>query len=193
MTAKKPPLPRRLPKACVLTVAYFAIVYVRSWDSLLVLSMARPPSSSTRIALVEVRFQKYWNILDSAVIIRREQIEAFEAKAERDFLLESIADWFAIYEHVQGEPPEMSFDDAWDVGEYVLEKLEGVAWNPHSDCAYEVQHLVLNAWERGVPEEVVEQELDFFADAMPAEEAALELLSWGLEASVPPDAEGARG
>ena len=118
------------------------------------------------------------------MIIREKQLAALSATAAQEFLLESIADWFAIYNKVQGVPPGMSFDDAWGVGEYVLEKLAGVVCNPGSDPAYEVLHLVLNAWEHNVPEGVVEEALQFFADAMPAEEAALDLFTWGLQESV---------
>lgn len=123
------------------------------------------------------------------MIIRPEQLDVFEAKARYDFFLTAISDWFAIYRRVYAKAPKTSYEDAWDVSQYVLQKLEDVYWNPHTDCAYAVLHVVLSAWENEIPKLTIGEGLDFFVAAMPAEEAALELLAWGLNGNAPPDTE----
>jgi hypothetical protein len=126
-------------------------------------------------------FETVSGILPYSVILRREQLDDLEANASQAFLLQAIADWYAIYKQVYGHSPSLSFDQSWDFGELVLDELSDVAWNPHSDCCYEILHKVLTAAEHGVPDESIESALMLFAEAMPSEVAAMAILDMELQ------------
>jgi hypothetical protein len=59
------------------------------------------------------------------ITISKKQMEGLTAEYREDFLLEVLCAFFAQYESIYEASPRISFDEAWEVAEYLLERFEG--------------------------------------------------------------------
>jgi hypothetical protein len=110
------------------------------------------------------------------ITISKRQMEDMTAEYQKDFLLEVVCDWYALYESVYERPAKIPFDEAWEVAEYLLERLESVPQEWEREVGYELIHQVLLAAEQGWSLDQLPAAVDQFCMALPAYEAAFALL-----------------
>jgi hypothetical protein len=110
------------------------------------------------------------------ITISKKQMEGLTAEYRKDFLLEVICDWYALYESIYQTSAKIPFDEAWEIAEYLLERLESVPQEWEREISYELIHQVLLAAEQGRPLNQLPAAVDQFCMALPANEAAFALL-----------------
>jgi hypothetical protein len=106
------------------------------------------------------------------VIIREDQFDELQTTYRKDFLLQTISDWYVLYERVYGIPAKMPFENAWDISDDIVTRLEEETVPATEDPAYELIHETLLATERSVPQDRIESAFDSFYSALPAVAAA---------------------
>jgi hypothetical protein len=109
------------------------------------------------------------------LIIRQELLDQTGRKYQSDFLAEVVYDWYALYEQVFGYPAKMLFEDAWDIGDDIMSRLDYTLVPSEKSPAYELIHEALSAAAKGIPPDDLESGLQTFFDAMPCVEAGLVL------------------
>ncbi|MBO0720101.1 MAG: hypothetical protein J2P41_04725 [Blastocatellia bacterium] len=112
-----------------------------------------------------------------------DQYETLADDYKNDFLLEVVCDWYALYEIIYDKAARTPFDDAWEVAEYLLERLESVPQEWEREVSYELIHRVLLAKEQGWSLELLPEAMDYFCLALPAYDAAFALLSMAFMGS----------
>lgn len=115
------------------------------------------------------------------MVIRDDQLTDLSGQTRRPFLLTTVCDWFAVYEHAYGSPATTSFDEAWDLADHVMNELDGVTWEPNADHTYALVHEVLLAREKGAETDCIDRALTAFCDALPSDEAGFALLRMELK------------
>jgi hypothetical protein len=108
--------------------------------------------------------------------VTRKQFEELADLYHNDYLLEVVSDWYALYENIYETPAQTPFDEAWDLAEYLLERLQAVPQEWEREVSYELIHQVLLANEQGWPLDQLPAAIDQFCESLPATEAAFALL-----------------
>jgi hypothetical protein len=115
------------------------------------------------------------------ITISKRQMEGMTAEYQKDFLLEVVCDWYALYESVYEKPAKIPFDEAWEVAGYLLERLESVPQEWEREVSYQLINEVLLASEQGYSLDRLPDAVDQFCQALPAYEAAFALLNLELK------------
>jgi hypothetical protein len=103
--------------------------------------------------------------------ISADQFGLMEATARKQFLLETVSEWFALWEACYGRPSRFSFEQAWLTADYVADELDGLPQRPGSFVDYTFIHLVLTFAEKGATPAQLRGGVAAFCQALPAEEA----------------------
>jgi len=110
------------------------------------------------------------------------QYEALSDDYRNDYLLEVVCDWYALYESIYEKPAQIPFAEAWEVAEYLLERLETVPQEWEQEVSYELIQRVLLATEQGWSLDQMPEAVDQFCLALPAYDAAFALLNMSFMA-----------
>jgi hypothetical protein len=105
--------------------------------------------------------------------LRLRQMAALEAEQADEFLEQVVADWFAIYEAIEGQPARLDYEGAYDLAASVMDAIDGSRYEASLGFPVQLIHQSLSAAAAQVP---VGDCLKAAAEAvrlLPADEAAL--------------------
>jgi hypothetical protein len=113
--------------------------------------------------------------------ITTNQFDQLTSTYRKDYLLQVVSEWFALYEQIYETPAQIPFAEAWEVGEYLLVRLEYLPQEWEQEVSYELIHEVLLASEQGYSLDRLPDAVDQFCKSLPAYEAAFALLNLELK------------
>lgn len=108
--------------------------------------------------------------------ISPEQLASLTADAREEFLLETVADYFALFAQCYERPSRILFEGAWQTAEYLLNRLIGLPLPEGQAIDYTLIHALLCAFDKGATTQQLREGVDAFCMALPAHEAGLILL-----------------
>jgi hypothetical protein len=113
--------------------------------------------------------------------ITNKQFDQLSTEYRSDYLLQVVSEWYAIYQQAYETPAQIPFAEAWEIGNYLLDRLEYVEQEWEREVSYELIHEVLLASEQGYSLDRLPEAVDQFCKALPASEAAFALLNLELK------------
>jgi hypothetical protein len=108
--------------------------------------------------------------------IKPNQFAEMASAIRKNYQLEIVSDFFALFEQCYQRPSRLDFDEAWRIADYLLDLLEGEPCSEGQCVEYEFIHTVLCATEKGATPEQLHQGVALFCLALPSYEAGLILL-----------------
>lgn len=108
--------------------------------------------------------------------IQQDQFDVMASQMQQAFLLECVADWYALRERIYGAPPGISFEGALGVARHLQERVALLPQPPLRPVEYTLIHTVLQAGERGARPEQLRRGIETYCRCLPAHEAGLILL-----------------
>lgn len=110
--------------------------------------------------------------------ISTEQFASLTNETRVGFLLETVSDWFGLFGACYGRPSRLHFEAAFEIGDYLLGKLEGLPQPTTERVDYAFIHTVLTAAEMGATPDQLRAGVAGFCRALPADEAAFILFEF---------------
>lgn len=107
------------------------------------------------------------------LLIRPNQFAEMASTIRKNYLLEIVSDFFALFEQCYQRPSRLDFEVAWRIADYLLDQLEGKSCPEDERVEYEFIHTVLCATEKGATPEQLRQGVEVFCLALPSYEAGL--------------------
>jgi hypothetical protein len=114
---------------------------------------------------------------DSTIRLSAGQLEEMEESYRTDFLLETVCDWFALFEAIYRRPATLPFEQAMEMAGELAQRLETCPQFPEEDASYELIHRALLATEQGAEPNRLHGAIESFISALPAHEAGFALFS----------------
>jgi hypothetical protein len=107
--------------------------------------------------------------------LRSRQFEALAAEASAGFLLETVSEWFAIFERVHGKPTALPFDTAWAIAAHVVDQVDGLPQPASGPIHHALVHAVLSAAQAGASGIQLRRALTAFCRSLPSSDAGFML------------------